>query len=76
MVRLSNPAPAANLSVSDRLGRYEAIMADMLLVLEEMERRVAQVGENVRTRPTQIESKATPESAKPARSRAQGPPRP
>jgi hypothetical protein len=46
MARLRNPTPAANLSVSDRLGRYEAIMADMRLVLEEVERRVVQVGEN------------------------------
>src|SRR5258708_21295893 len=36
MARLSNPAPAADLSVSDRLARSEANMADILLVLEEV----------------------------------------
>jgi hypothetical protein len=46
MARLSNPAPTADLSVSDRLARSEANVADMLLVLEEMKRRVVEVGEN------------------------------
>ena len=46
MARLSNRAPAADLSVSDRLARSEAIMADMLVVFEEVKRRVVEVGEN------------------------------
>ena len=46
IARLSNPAPAADLSVSGRLARGEAIMADMRLVLEEVKRRVVEVGEN------------------------------
>ena len=46
MARLSNRAPAADLCVSDRLARSEAIMADMRLVLEEVKRRVVEVGEN------------------------------
>ena len=46
MTRLSNRAPAGDLSVSDRLTRSEAIMADMRLVLEEVKRRVVEVGEN------------------------------
>jgi hypothetical protein len=46
MARLSNRAPAADLCVSDRLARSEANMADMLLVLEEVKRRVVEVGEN------------------------------
>ena len=46
MARLSNPAPAAGLSVSDWLARSEAIMADMRLVLEEVKRRIPEVGEN------------------------------
>src|SRR5258708_34011830 len=46
MARLFNPVPAADLSVSDRLARSEAIMADLRLVLEEGKRRVVEVGEN------------------------------
>ncbi len=48
MARLSSmDAPStADLSVNDRLVRSEANMADMLLVLEEMKRRVVEVGEN------------------------------
>ena len=46
MARLSNPAPAINLSVNDRLARSEANMADMLLVFGEIKRRVVEVGEN------------------------------
>jgi len=46
MARLSNRRPAGDLSVSDRLVRSEAIMADMRLVLEEVRRRVVEVGEN------------------------------
>ena len=46
IARLSNPAPAADLSVNDRLARSEAVMADMLLVLEEMKRRVVEVSGN------------------------------
>jgi len=41
MARLSHPAPAADLSVNDRLARSEAIMADMRLVLEEAKHAVA-----------------------------------
>ena len=44
MTRLSNRAPAGDLSVSDRLTRSEAIMADMRLVFEEVKRRVVEVG--------------------------------
>jgi hypothetical protein len=51
MTRLSNRTPAADLSVNDRLARSEAIMADMQLVLEEVQatylkRRVLEVGGN------------------------------
>ena len=51
MARLADRAPAADLSVSDRLARSEAIMADMELVLELLQaaylkRRVVEVGEN------------------------------
>ena len=46
MARLSHPARAADLSVNGRLARSEAIMADMRLVLEEVKRRVVEVGEN------------------------------
>src|SRR5258708_23535412 len=46
IARLSNRAPAGDLCVSDRLARSEAIMADMRLVLEEVKRRLVEVGEN------------------------------
>jgi hypothetical protein len=46
VARLSNRAPTTDLSVTDRLARSEAIMADMELVLEELKRRVVEVGEN------------------------------
>ena len=46
MARLSNRTPAGDLSISDRLARSEAIMADMWLVPDEAKRRVAGVGEN------------------------------
>jgi hypothetical protein len=46
MARLSNRAPATDLSVTDRLARSEAIMADMELVLEEVKRRVVEAGVN------------------------------
>jgi hypothetical protein len=46
IARLSSRTPAGDLSVTDRLARSEANMADMLLVLEEMKRRVVEVGEN------------------------------
>jgi hypothetical protein len=45
IARLSNRTPSGDLSVSDRLARSEAIMADMLLVFEEVKRRV-EAGEN------------------------------
>jgi hypothetical protein len=40
MARLSNRTPTGELSVSDRLTRSEAIMADMQVVLEEVKRRI------------------------------------
>jgi|GraSoi2013_100cm_1033763.scaffolds.fasta_scaffold402758_1 hypothetical protein len=46
MARLANRTPAGDLSVSDRLTRSEANMADMLFVLEEVKRRIVEVGEN------------------------------
>ena len=47
IARMSNRAPAADLSISDRLARSEAMFADILLVFEEVvKRRVVEVGEN------------------------------
>src|SRR5260370_38921349 len=46
IARLRSPAPAGDLSVTDRLVRSEANMADMRLVLEEVKPRVGEVGEN------------------------------
>src|SRR6266849_2765518 len=46
IARMSNRTPAGDFSVSDRLARSEANMADMLFVFEEIKRRVFEVGEN------------------------------
>jgi hypothetical protein len=46
IARLSNRTPAGDLSISDRLARSEAMFADVLLVFEEVKRRVVEVGEN------------------------------
>jgi hypothetical protein len=45
MARLSNRAPTTDLSVSDRLSRSEAIIADLQLVLEAVKRRVVEACE-------------------------------
>jgi len=46
IARLSSRTPARDLSISDRLARSEAMFADVLLVFEEVKRRVVEVGEN------------------------------
>ena len=46
IARLSNPAPAADLPVTDRLARSETLMADMWLLRDEAKRRVVEAGEN------------------------------